>query len=52
MTKDKDFTELETPQTTVRKNLRVGNLPEETVKALEKSRMDERHASLNELMYE
>ena len=52
MTKNKDFTELEAPRAQVRKNLGVGNLLEETIKALEESRMDERHASLNELVQE
>ena len=37
MTKDKDPTEFEVPQVKARKNLRVGNLPKETIKALEES---------------
>jgi hypothetical protein len=44
----KDFTQA--PQAKARKNLHVGNLPEETIKALEESRMDARHAPLNTLM--
>lgn len=52
MTKSKDFIEFEAPQPKARKNLRVGNLPEETIKALQDSRMDQRHASLDKLMQE
>jgi hypothetical protein len=50
MTKNKDFTEFETPPANTRKNLRVGNLPQATIRALEESRMDERYISLNKLM--
>lgn len=50
MTKDKVSTEFEVPQVKARKNLRVGNLPEETIKALNESKMDERHVALNVLM--
>jgi hypothetical protein len=49
MTKDKDSPDIEVSQVKARKNLRVGNLSEETIKALEESRMDERHVSLNKL---
>jgi hypothetical protein len=52
MTKNKDFTEFEAQQANERKNLRLGSLPKETIKALEESRMDERHAPLNELMHD
>jgi hypothetical protein len=52
MTKNNDFTELEAPQANERKNLRVGSLPKETIKALEESRRDERHAPLNKLMHD
>jgi hypothetical protein len=52
MMKDKDSTEFEVPQVKARKNLRVGNLPEQTIKALGESRMNDRHTSLNKLMQE
>jgi hypothetical protein len=52
MTKNKGFTELEARQAKERKNLRAGSLAKETIKALKESRMDERHASLNELMHD
>jgi hypothetical protein len=52
MTKDKDSTEFEVPQVKVRKNLRVGKLSEEAIKALGESAMNERHTSLNKLMQE
>jgi hypothetical protein len=50
MTKNKDFAEFKAPPAKERKNLRVGGLAEETIKALQESRMDERHAVLNVLM--
>jgi hypothetical protein len=37
-------------QANTRKTLQAGSLPEETVNALEKTKMDERHARLNELL--
>jgi ParB-like chromosome segregation protein Spo0J len=50
MAKNEDLTEFKALQAIGRKNLRVGNLPEETIKALEDTKMDARHASLNALM--
>jgi hypothetical protein len=50
MTKNKDLANFEAPQPKARKNLRVGNLPKKTIKALEESRMDQRHTSLDELV--
>jgi hypothetical protein len=45
-----DFAEFEALRARARKNLVVGNLPDDTVKALKKTRMDKRHAALNALM--
>ena|ERR1700681_4917040 len=45
-----DFAEYEALRAKARKVWVVGQLPNETVEALEKSRMDERHAALNALM--
>jgi hypothetical protein len=50
MTKNKDSTKFEAPRAKARKNLCMGNLPEETIKALKESKMDERHSALNVLM--
>jgi hypothetical protein len=49
MTKNQDCTKPVMPRA-ARKNQRVGNLPEETIKALKESKMDERHVVLNGLM--
>jgi len=45
-----DFAEFELLRAKARRNLRVGSLPDETVKALKETRMDKRHAALNRLM--
>jgi hypothetical protein len=45
-----EYAEFEELRAKARKSLRVGSLPAETVRALEESRMDDRHASLNALM--
>jgi hypothetical protein len=45
-----DFAEFELLRAKARRNLIVGNLPAETIRALSESRMDERHAALNALM--
>ena len=50
MAKNKDFTESEAWRAVARKNLRVGNLTKETVKALQETKMDKRHAALNVLV--
>jgi hypothetical protein len=49
MMKNQDCTKSEVPRAP-RRNLCVGNLPEETIKALRGSKMDERHIALNVLM--
>jgi hypothetical protein len=45
-----DYAEFESLRAKARRNLLVGQLPEKTVKALKKTKMDKRHAALNALM--
>jgi hypothetical protein len=45
-----DFAEFEALRAKARRSLLAGNLPEETVKALKKTKMDKRHTMLNALM--
>jgi hypothetical protein len=45
-----DFAEFESLRAKARRSLLVGNLPEQTVKALRETKMDKRHATLNALM--
>lgn len=45
-----DFAEFESLRIKARKNLVVGKLPQATVKALKKTRMNPRHAALNALL--
>jgi hypothetical protein len=45
-----DYAEFASLRAKARRNLVVGRLPEETVKALKKTKMDKRHAALNALM--
>lgn len=45
-----EYAELEALRARARKILRVGELPEDTVRALRESRMEARHASLDALM--
>jgi hypothetical protein len=45
-----DFAEFESLRAKARRNLLVGNLPEETIKALKKTKMDKRHAALDALL--
>jgi hypothetical protein len=47
-----DFAEFESLRAKARRNLRVGELSDETVRALKETRMDKRHAALNRLMQE
>jgi ABC-type phosphate transport system auxiliary subunit len=44
------FAEFESLRAKARRSLLVGNLSDETVKALKKTKMDKRHAALNALM--
>jgi hypothetical protein len=45
-----DFAEFGSLRAKARRSLMVGNLPEETVKGLKKTKMDKRHMALNALM--
>ncbi|HVL70384.1 MAG TPA: type II toxin-antitoxin system Phd/YefM family antitoxin [Beijerinckiaceae bacterium] len=47
-----EYAELDRLRTKARRVLRVGELPDDTVRALKRSRMDPRHASLDGLMDE
>jgi hypothetical protein len=47
---DRDKSLAEATEANTRKRLQPGKLPKETINALEKTKMDERHAPLNALL--